>query len=299
LSAAKSKFGLGKGLDALLPSYKEEGGNEQKTVQDGVFSLPLEKIRANPNQPRKSFDADALREMADSIREHGVIQPIIVEADGENYAIIAGERRYRASILAGLVEIPAIVRDFSAEERLAVALIENVQRADLNPIEEAAAYKSLIELTGKNQDEIAAKVGKSRSAVTNALRLLKLPSPMRKSLETGEISSGHARALLAITDDSERERVFNEIISDDISVREAEKRAFPGEKREKNRKNGNIENEKSPQKRDPHLISMEEKFIETLGTKVHIDGDFNKGVIRIEYFSMQDLDRLYELIASR
>jgi ParB family chromosome partitioning protein len=172
-----AKFGLGKGLDALLPAYSAE-------IEHGkVFSAPLDKIRANPNQPRKFFDEDALVELTNSIREHGVIQPILVEEDGNGYIIIAGERRFRAALRAGLTEIPIIVRSYSEEKRLEVSLIENLQRTDLNPIEEASAYKALMDITGKTQDVVASLVGKNRSTVTNALRLLKLSPPMQESLK--------------------------------------------------------------------------------------------------------------------
>jgi ParB family chromosome partitioning protein len=301
--AKTSKFGLGKGLDALLPSDGDEndgmsavrvGHAVTKYGEDAVVSLPLEKIRPNPNQPRKFFDEEALNELSASIKEHGVIQPVIVEESDGGYIIIAGERRYRAASVAGLKEIPAIIRSYSEEKRVEVALIENVQRADLNPIEEAIAYKSLMNITGKSQDEIAAKVGKNRSTVANALRLLRLPSMIQRSLEKGEITSGHARALLAIPDVASQERAFNEIIARGLSVREAEKIAARTEKPAKSASPVRH----LPKQRDPHLVALEEEMIEKLGAKVRIDGDFGKGVIRIEYYSMEDLDRLYELIVS-
>ncbi|MDR0706839.1 MAG: ParB/RepB/Spo0J family partition protein [Treponema sp.] len=293
--AKTSKFGLGKGLDALLPSDDDENdGMFAARGEDAVVSLPLKKIRPNPNQPRKFFDKDALNELSASIKEHGVIQPVIVEEVDGGYIIIAGERRCRAAGIAGLKEIPAIIRSYSEEKRVEVALIENVQRTDLNPIEEAAAYKSLMNITGKNQDEIAAKVGKNRSTVTNALRLLRLPPMIQRSLEKGEITSGHARALLAIPDAADQERVFNEIIIRGLSVREAEKIAARTEKPVRS-----VSPVRQPPKqRDPHLVALEEEMIEKLGAKVSVDGDFGKGVIRIEYYSMEDLDRLYELIVT-
>lgn len=293
--AKASKFGLGKGLDALLPAGGDENdGMSVARGEDAVVSLPLTRIRPNPNQPRKFFDEDALNELSASIKEHGVIQPVIVEEGDGGYIIIAGERRCRAAGVAGLKEIPAIIRNYSEEKRVEVALIENVQRTDLNPIEEAVAYKSLMNITGKNQDEIAAKVGKNRSTVANALRLLRLPPTIQRSLEKGEITSGHARALLAIPDVTTQERVFNEIIARGLSVREAEKIAAHTEKPAKPASPA-----RQPAKpRDPHLIALEEEMIEKLGSKVNIDGDLGKGVIRIEYYSMEDLDRLYELIAT-
>jgi ParB family chromosome partitioning protein len=280
------KFGLGKGLDALLPSEEPPGS---EPIKGGVAQLPLKKLRANPGQPRKTFDETALQELAASIREHGVIQPVIVEDSGDgSYTIVAGERRTRAAELAGLTEIPVIIRQYSDEKRMEISLIENVQRADLNPIEEAGAYKALMDLTGKNQDEIAAKVGKNRSTVANALRLLKLPPVIQQSLEKGGISSGHARALLSIPDATAQERVFNEIAAKGLSVRETERLAAGRQNTAK----------PAHRQRDPHLASMEEQFIETLGTKVTIDGELNKGSIRIEYYSMQDLERIYDIIAA-
>jgi ParB family chromosome partitioning protein len=291
-----AKFGLGKGLDALLPS------DEVELIEHGdIISMGLEKIRANPNQPRKSFDENALVDLTNSVKEHGVIQPIIVEEEGDGYLIIAGERRFRAAQRAGLREIPVIVRSYSEEKRLEISLVENIQRTDLNPIEEASAYKALIDITGRNQDAVASLVGKSRSAVTNALRLLKLSPPMQESLKKGEISPGHARALLTVKDTSARERLFNNITAEGLSVRSAEKIVL--DEQTKNFRAETLRTKASvkrtPSKRDPHLADMEEKFIESLGTKVSIEGDFNRGVVRIEYYSMQDLERLYEIFTKR
>jgi ParB family chromosome partitioning protein len=297
--AKTSKFGLGKGLDALLPPDTAEDApavvfpardGARAASEDAVLSLPLAKIRANPSQPRAFFDEAALDELAASIKEYGVIQPVIVEADRDGWTLIAGERRCRAASRAGLSEIPAIVRGYSAEKRVEIALIENIQRTDLNPIEEALAYKSLIDLTGVNQDELAAKVGKNRSTVANALRLLRLPVKIQKSLETGEISSGHARALLSISDATMRERIFNEIVIKGLSVREAEKIAGNTDKPAKPAP------VKLPAARDPHIVALEEELIEALGTKVRIEGGLAKGMIRIEYYSMEDLDRIYKVI---
>jgi ParB family chromosome partitioning protein len=269
----------------LLPLVEEES----QTV-----NLPLEKLQANPNQPRRYFDEASLRELADSIQEHGIIQPIIAEDTGDGtYRIVAGERRTRAAALAGLSTIPALIRHYTDEKRMEVSLIENIQRADLNPIEEASAYKGLMELTGLSQDEIAAKVGKNRSTVANALRLLKLPRIMQERLEQGALSAGHARALLAVSNPQDQERLFQEMLTKGISVREAEKRAtaFNTEG------NAKIATKvSSVSKQVPELRAIEEKFIESLGTKVSIEGDLHKGNIHIEYYSMEDLDRLYEIL---
>jgi ParB family chromosome partitioning protein len=262
----------------------------------GEILIPLEKLKANPGQPRKYFDEAALRELADSIREHGIIQPIIVDDAGDGtWIIVAGERRSRAAHMAGLTQVPVIVRNYSDEKRLEIALIENVQRSDLNPIEEAAAYKRLMELTGLSQDEAAVKVGKNRSTVANALRLLKLPLPVRESLEREELSPGHGRALLSVADKEDQERLFREILTKGLSVREAEKRAAVLNRAP--RSGQDLAAPRSPGiKREPELAAMEQKFIEALGTKVSIQGDLAKGNIRIEYYSMADLDRLYGLL---
>ncbi|MDR1898676.1 MAG: ParB/RepB/Spo0J family partition protein [Treponema sp.] len=356
------KRGLGKGLDALFNAAEIPGGIEdsgpagaeggadkapvREIIYTGEASIPLDKLRANPDQPRKNFDETELRELADSIREHGVIQPVLAEDAGDGtYTIIAGERRCRAARMAGLGEVPVLIRDYSAEKRMIVSLIENVQRSDLNPIEEAAAYQKLITLTGLSQDEVAARVGKSRSAVANALRLLKLPEDIRGSLEMGEISPGHARAILAVTDQTKQAFLFEEILASGVSVREAERRAAelngaaeaaagrnaaeagilppaaggpgtetpgakggaeapgakggaeaPGEG-ETGRGAGGGTGKRAG--RAPELDAMEEKFITTLGTKVVIEGDLNRGRIHIDYYSMEDLERLYEILGKQ
>ncbi|MDR1363412.1 MAG: ParB/RepB/Spo0J family partition protein, partial [Spirochaetaceae bacterium] len=219
------KFGLGGGIESLLPIGIDEGV-DRVAGRGGDVMLPLDKISANPDQPRKNFDEDALKELAASIKQHGVIQPIIVEEEENgSYTIITGERRSRAARMAGLSEIPAIIRKFSDEQRIAVALVENIQRADLNPIEEAAAYKHLMETAKLSQDQAAARLGKNRSTLANAMRLLKLPPEMQNALKTGGISAGHARAILSLDSPEAQEKLFSEILNEGFSVREAEKRA--------------------------------------------------------------------------
>ncbi|MDR0539102.1 MAG: ParB/RepB/Spo0J family partition protein [Spirochaetaceae bacterium] len=298
----KPKFGLGKGLEALLPIGDMERAEFSKNA--GEMFLPIERIVPNPGQPRKFFDEAALKELADSIHENGILQPIIVEEtsgdpiSGGVYTIIAGERRYRAAKLAGLERIPALVRSYSDEKRLTVSIIENIQRADLNPIEEAAAYKQLIDLTGMSQDEAAAKLGTKRSTLANAMRLLKLPEPVQNALISSEITPGHARAILSLEDESARGVLFERIIAESLNVRQAEKLAGDllgsGGAGIKSAAPGGG---KSSPSRDPNLEAMEQKFIETLGTKVRIDGDFSGGALKIEYYNADDLDRLYNLIA--
>ncbi|GHU02199.1 chromosome partitioning protein ParB [Spirochaetia bacterium] len=305
-----AKHGLGKGLSALMPLDKElplplENGAlpdfPPKNGSSGEVNIPLDKLKANPGQPRKNFDEEALEELANSIRENGVIQPIIAEDAGDGtYIIVAGERRTRAARRAGLTEIPAILRNYTEEKRMEVALIENVQRSDLNPIEEAAAYKKIMELTGLSQDAVAARVGKNRSTVANALRLLKLSAEVQTALENGELSAGHARAILSVADTAAQGVLFKDIIDKGLSVRDAEKMA--GVLNEKKAETDAPSDPmvvltlKAEVKKDPEIIAMEEKFIERLGTKVVIDGDMESGRIRIDYYSMDDLGRLYEIL---
>lgn len=292
-----AKYGLGKGLDALLSGTSADETRPENASQ-GEVRIPLDKLKANPNQPRKVFDEEALHELAASIREHGIIQPIIVEEvpDG-TYIIVAGERRSRAARLAGLREVPAIIRNYSDERRLEVALIENVQRSDLNAIEEAHAYKRLMELTGLSQDEVAARVGKNRSTVANALRLLKLPEDMQNALAAQQLTSGHARAILSVVNPADQRVLFGKIIAESISVREAEKFA--------QELNGGIRASEKPKdtekvhEKAPELLAMEQRFIDALGTKVSITGGLKRGSIRIDYYSMEDLDRLYSILAGR
>ena len=296
------KRGLGKGLDALIPKgderereapAKPEAPGPGSSAEAGVLRLPLDKLKPNPGQPRKIFDPGELAELADSIREHGIIQPIIAEDAGDGtYFIVAGERRSRAAKMAGLSEAPVILRHYREEERMEIALIENIQRANLNPLEEAAAYKRLMEISNLSQDELAARVGKNRSTIANALRLLKLPCHIQESIQEGDLSPGHARAILSITGEKTQDLLFREILKKDLSVREAEKRAALLGGQAKNPQKATPR----PQGRAPELEAMEEKFIHHLGSKVVINGDLNKGTIEIEYYSMEDLDRLYELL---
>ena len=310
------KKGLGKGLSALLPSEDTEklpaslqakqtfagenreadwqaksGSTPSGSAKGGEIVIPLEKLNANPNQPRKIFDEAELTELADSIKQQGIIQPLIVEeaADG-SYVIVAGERRARAARLAGLKEVPVVLRKYSDEKRMVVSLIENIQRANLNPIEEAAAYKQLMEVETLSQDEVASKVGKNRATVANALRLLKLPPAMQESLSKGEISSGHARAILSAPGAKFQDTLYKEIIKKNLSVREAEKQAAAlGSQTKKTKK-------AVTKIRSPEIEAMTDKFISRLGTKVVINGDLNKGTVVIDYYSMEDLDRLYEIL---
>jgi ParB family chromosome partitioning protein len=298
------KAGLGKGLDALMENNEDDDfppvktkvfAEPAETIKEkskDIVQLPVDNLIPNPGQPRKNFDETELKELAVSVKEYGIIQPIIAAnaVDG-SYIIIAGERRTRAAKLAGLKTVPVIVRDYTDQKRLEISLIENIQRSDLNPIEEAAAYKNLMDFSNLSQDELAARMGKNRSTVANALRLLKLPAEIQKSIEQGAVSPGHARALLSVNNIKSREKLYKDILAHTLSVREAEKRAtaFNAEKQDKKTA---AKNKKLP----AELEAMEEKFIGKLGTKVVIDGTFNKGRILIDYYSADDLERLYEII---
>jgi ParB family chromosome partitioning protein len=292
------KRGLGKGLSALL-SPDENDSIQKDTISKGEIFISIDKLKPNPNQPRKDFDADELAELAESIRQQGIIQPIIAEDTGDgSYIIIAGERRARAARVAGLTEMPIILRKYSEEKRMQVSLVENIQRSNLNPIEEAAAYKQLMEIEDLSQDELASKVGKNRTTVANFLRLLKLPPNIQESLRKAEISPGHARALLSVQNPKVQEELFREIISKGLSVRDAEKRASALGPMGSLMSGVKKAHKNSLQDRAPELGAMEEKFITRLGTKVAINGDLNKGTVVIDYYSMEDLDRLYEILVN-
>ncbi len=223
-----SKKALGRGIEALLKT-----AGEDRNVS-AVNEVSPDSLSVNPYQPRQDFNEDNLNELADSIKQKGILQPVLVEPAGEGkYIIIAGERRVRAAKIAGLKQIPVIVKQFSDEEKLEIALIENIQRENLSPIEEAYAYKRLIDISGLNQEEIARKVGRKRSTIANALRLLKLPGSIRDALGKGRITSGHARALLMIEDKGKQKNLFQQILKNGLSVRQAE--AFASEKKGKNK----------------------------------------------------------------
>jgi len=309
------KIGLGgRGINALLDNNDTDSQTQEASPAQALASVPIstaaknkagdivqlsvDKLIANPGQPRKNFDETELQELADSIKTYGIIQPVIAANAGDGtFIIIAGERRTRAARLAGLETVPAIIRDYTDQKRLEVSLIENIQRSDLNPIEEAAAYKNLMDFSNLSQDELAARMGKNRSTVANALRLLKLPIDVQKSLEEGKVSSGHARALLSVNDTKGRDKLYREILSGDVSVREAEKRAADFNANTGTAKGKAAVKNHKGKRRPPEVDAMEEKFIQKLGTKVVIEGDLNKGRIHIDYFSMEDLERLYEILA--
>jgi ParB family transcriptional regulator, chromosome partitioning protein len=287
-----SKKALGRGIDALF-----QDGERDRPRNDGagLMEVALSRLKPNPDQPRRDFDQASLEELAESIRQRGVIQPVLAEpGNGDELTIIAGERRYRASQLAGLSTIPVIVRTLSEEEKLEVALIENVQREDLNPIEEATAYRTLIDRTSLSQEDVASRVGKNRSTVANSLRLLKLPQDMQSAIAGGEMGAGHARAILSVVNPADQRILFNRIRQDGLSVRQAEEQAY-----ELNRgiRGSADKPEPRPKPRNPEVTQIEQRLIEALGTKVSVRGTPRKGRIEISYFSMDDLERIYELLA--
>jgi len=295
-----SKFGLGKGLGALIPEHQQyfDSSKNPADVGDSITIVPLARLKPNPDQPRKTFPDSSIDELAESIRKHGLLQPILAEpASGGDYIIVAGERRFRAAGRAGLTEVPVIVRSVSSEKRLQLSLIENIQREDLNPMEEARAYHSLMEITGYTQEQVAEAVGKNRSTVANALRLLRLSEAMQTAVRDGSISAGHARSLLAIAEDGAREALFARIVAEGLSVRQAElavqelSGSGVGRKAGKGRKAA-----KGGDALDPDLRALCELLIERFGTKVEIRGDMKRGSIIVEYYSSDDLQRILETV---
>lgn len=299
-----SKFGLGKGLGALIPEHQQYFDSSKNPADAGAFItiVPLAKLKPNPDQPRKAFPDSSIEELADSIRKHGLLQPILAEPSSEGeYIIVAGERRFRAAGRAGLTEVPVIVRSVSSEKRLQLSLIENIQREDLNPMEEARAYHSLMEITGYTQEQVAEAVAKNRSTVANALRLLRLSEAMQTAVRDGVISAGHARSLLSVTDDSAREALFGRIVAEGLSVRQAEL-AVQELSGPRNRKTGKSraagkDGASSPgDALEPDLLALRELLIEKFGTKVEIRGDMTHGSIAIEYYSSDDLQRILDAV---
>lgn len=285
--------GLGRGLGALIPQLEEEG------IQSQV-EIPIDEITPNPFQPRQNFDEESLNELAESIRNHGVLQPLLVRKIDSGYQLIAGERRLRASKLAGLATVPVIVRDFNDKTMMEIALVENLQREDLNPLEEAEAYRRLIEDFNLTQEEVAKAIGKSRSAVTNTLRLLNLPLSVQNRLLENKISMGHARALLALETPDLQIAACEEIINKSLSVRDTERLirelSLTNVSRETSEKKllkpGSFSN-------DPNIKVIIEKLTRFLGTKINIRGGGQSGKIEIEYYSREDLDRIIELLIDK
>ncbi|NGP86904.1 ParB/RepB/Spo0J family partition protein [Fodinibius halophilus] len=306
-----SKKVLGRGLGAFFPEYDEDSegakkGSEEAQKGDGtegtayiepkkrvniVLEVPVENIRPNPHQPRKEFDKERLEELADSIEQHGLIQPITVRYIGEKrFELISGERRLRASKLAGLTEIPAYIREVNDEDIISFALIENIQREDLNPIEVALGYQRLIDEAGYTQAEVAERVGKNRTTITNMLRLLNLPAFIQAGLRDSKISMGHARALIPIEDEEDQKKIFNKIIDKGYSVRKTEKLV-----RNLNKKEDKKSKEESNEENKALYKEISNRLRRKLSTKVNIKSKKNGGEIRIEYYSDEELDRLLDL----
>lgn len=296
--------GLGRGLDALI------GGSEFSSLfqaasssslpegiaadDNGTLWADVDLLSPNPHQMRTDFDEELLGELASSVKRHGVLEPVVVEQkeDKSGFFIIMGERRCRAAKMAGLKKVPVRLGKYDEEKRLEMALVENIQRADLNPMEEAKAYFNLMKMGDLSQEEVAYRVGKKRSTVTNALRLLKLPDEVKEALVSRSISAGHARAILAAGNEKESLSLFRRIVKENLSVREAEKLS---------KKNSSLKGDKTRHsegvKLDSEIKRVEESLIKALGTKVTLKGSLKRGVIKIEYFSAADLSRVFALIA--
>ena len=293
------KSGLGKGLDSLIPmqNKKKAADSNQNVIVEKVIKkeeimLSISDIEPNRDQPRKSFDEDSLLELSESIKQFGVIQPLIVQKRDDYYEIIAGERRWRAAKLAGIKELPVIVKEYTDQEIVEISLIENIQREDLNPIEEALAYKKLLTEFHLKQDEVAERVSKSRTAVTNSIRLLKLDERVQQMVVDDMISTGHARALLTLEDKELQYNIASRIFDEKLSVRETEKLMKTIQKAKTEKKKIEIENSFI-------YKDIEEKIKGILGTKVYVNHkNNNKGKIEIEYYSNEELERLLDLFAS-
>lgn len=278
---------LGKGLDALIDTLHIND-------DDKVVQIPLSQLRANPYQPRKNFDDDNIQELAASIKEHGVIQPIIVRNVVKGFEIIAGERRYRASQIAGIATIPAVIKKLSDQQVMEIALIENVQREDLNAMEIAVAYQNLIEAFSLTQEELSIKVGKSRSHIANFLRLLQLPDVVKEYVSRGTLSMGHARALAGVKDTKQLKELAEKCVSEQWSVRQIEEQL----KLLEEAKNENIPTPTKPKekKKDPYIRQAEDNLREKFQTTVNIHNMDNKGKIELKFYSSDDLERLLELL---
>lgn len=284
---AANRKGLGRGLDALLGDYSS-------TPPEGVVQADIYLIDTNAEQPRKTFDEERLRELASSIERHGMVQPIIVRKVGERYSIVAGERRYRAARLAGMAHVPVIIKDFDDAQVHEVALVENLQRESLNPIEEAAAIRFLMQQHDLTQEEVSARLGKSRPVIANSLRLLNLPDDVQKLVREGQLSSGHARAIAGIRDEAKLHAVAADTVRFGWSVREVENKAACANNAEAAGQKKKKEPKRPKQTED--MYAAQEKLREQLGTKVSIEGTEEKGKITIEYYTKENLEWLYDIL---
>jgi len=287
---AKKRSGLGRGLNALIPEV-EKSERETQTSKKSILEIDANLIKTNPNQPRKHFDKNKIEELALSVERHGIMQPVIVMPDGNGYRIVAGERRYRAARKANLKSIPCIIREVQASEGMELALIENLQREDLNPIEEAMAFKQLIDEHGMTQEKVAEVAGKSRPYVANMIRLLGLEEKMRNLIVKGDLSGGHGRTLLGLPSEGKRALLAQKIIKNGWSVREAEKQV-------KSMLSAKVKDDSYCGKEEDHeIFSMEEVLRERFATKVHIkNGKKNRGTIEISYHGLDEFERIIKLL---
>jgi ParB family transcriptional regulator, chromosome partitioning protein len=288
------KFGLGKGLGALIP--EEEAQEEQKSDRKSSLAanlVSINLIKPNAGQPRKAFDEEKIQQLSESIKEHGIIQPILLKKDGDTYSIIAGERRWRAAKAAGLKEVPVIVMDIDEKGVLEISLIENIQRQDLNPIEEAWAFRKLIEDFEFTQEELGRRLGKSRTALSNTMRLLNLDARVQEYLIDGVITEGHGRTILALEDKELQYKLAQKVIDDGLTVRETEKLIS------EIAKGKGLEKQKPEKKAvsDPYIVDIKNKLEERFDTKVLISNKNNKGKIEIEYYSNDDLQRIMDILS--
>lgn len=313
---ASKKKGLGRGLGAIFGEevinenvsretlYSIDPNNNLTAIKESMkdiaepgkeYMVKLSQIEPNSEQPRKTFDPEKLQELADSVKKYGVLQPLLVQKKGNRYEIIAGERRWRAAKQAGLKEVPVVVKEYSKQQAMEISLIENVQRADLNPVEEALAYQQLMQEFDLTQEEIAERVSKNRATITNSIRLLKLDKRVQEMLVQGQLSSGHARALLALEDGEVQYQSALKIVSEKLSVRDTEKLVKLLNKPKPEKK------EKDSEEKDISFIfkDLEERMKQAMGTKVVINRrDRNKGKVEIEYYSQAELERIVELLES-
>lgn len=296
--AASKKGGLGKGLGALIAEAapvdisKPQESNIDITGEESMDKVRYIKtfdIMPNVNQPRKTFDEDKIQELANSIIQHGVIQPIVLRKKDKGYEIVAGERRWRAAIKAGLSEVPCLIREFSDEQNMLIAIIENMQREDLNPIEEAEGLNQMIVTFGMTQEEVSKSLGKSRPYITNSLRLLKLPEYVQELVSTGKMSAAHGRTVVTMTDESARKLLCDRIVKEGLSVRETERLAAEISKPKK---------KQAKKQKNPDVKRVEAELKEILGTKISIEQKGSKGKIEIEFYSHDELDRIIDMLKS-
>ncbi|MDD6707304.1 MAG: ParB/RepB/Spo0J family partition protein [Eubacterium pyruvativorans] len=289
------KKGLGRGLDALFADQapvleKAEAAEEkQKADENSVVYIGIEQIKPNVNQPRKKFNEERIAELAESILKHGIIQPLVVRRSGAFYEIVAGERRWRAARRADLEKVPCIIREFTDEENMLIAIIENLQREDLDPIEEANGLNQMIKKFGMTQEEVSKSISKSRPYISNSLRLLKLPEYIQELVSEGTLSMGHARALISVEDPKLQSEICSRIVKDGLSVRDVEKLVA---------QNTRPRRKRAKRVKSPDTVRAENRLKEIYGTRVSIDSTGKKGSIRLEYYSSDELNRLLDLLIS-